>query len=49
MAKKIHLLLSKEAWEDLQKIKRKVGIYDCKSYDMYLKEQKKNPTMALFG
>lgn len=57
MGKKIHILLSKESWEELEALKKKLGFVDCqwevesrkddpKSYEEYLEKEKLNPTMA---
>ena len=54
--KKVHIQLSKKSFEELMKLNRKINkdtqdqfkvkIY---SYKEYLKREKENPTMALFG
>jgi len=48
--KEVHITLSRESWEELESIKKKVGLdYKPKSYEEYLEDEKKKPTMALFG
>ena len=59
MAKKIHILLSRESWEELEEIKKKIITKDLedvfgkrdnpKTYEEYLEREKKNPSMALLG
>jgi hypothetical protein len=58
--KKIHILLSRESFNDLKKIKKEVFV-ECKfiicedekslpdTYEEYLKQEEIKPTMALFG
>lgn len=48
--KKIHVLLSKEAYNDLIKLDLKLfGTTDKPPYEEYLKKEEEHPTMALFG
>ena len=55
--KKVHIILSRKQWEELQEIKKKSIVYDTfhkedlppKTYEEYLEQEKRNPTMALFG
>ena len=52
MTKKIHILLSRESFEELENMKIKLNLlpdYKRKTYEDYLKKEKENPTMALFG
>jgi len=54
--KKIHILLSKKSFEELRDLERNIdpnqvyGPYHLPdTYEKYLKNEEKNPTMALFG
>lgn len=52
MAKEIHMILSREGFEELKKLHLKLSIdYKPKfrTYEEYLEEEKKNPTMVLFS
>ena len=55
---KIHILLSKKEWQELKDLKDKLGLTKiiayspnniCETYEDYLEEEKKKPTMALVG
>ena len=49
MGKKVHILLSRNSWEQLEGVKRKVNLPGDKpkSYEEYLEDEKLNPTMVL--
>lgn len=53
--KKVQLILNRESWEELRDMKNSLNIPDfmkskeLETYEEYLEEEKKNPTMALFG
>ena len=46
--KRIQIILSKEAFKELQEIKKKLDIKP-ETYEQYLAREKKNPTHCLFG
>lgn len=59
MAKEIHILLTEEQWNKLHKIRMKADkemsvlmngkdSLEPKTYEEYLEQEKKHPTMALF-
>lgn len=49
--KKIHVLISREGFEEIEDMKDKLGVREepRKTYEEYLEEQKRNPTMAYHG
>ena len=61
MAKEINLILSMEAWKELQELKKTLKVSKLRNifpygyrkephtYKEYLEGEKENPTMALFG
>jgi len=48
--KQIHVLLKKESWEELEALKKKLGLENLdnhpKTYEEYLAEEERHPTMA---
>lgn len=52
MSKEIHILLTKEQFEELEDLRAELNFIlgiKRKTYEEYLEEEKKNPSMALFG
>lgn len=49
MAKKIHILISRESFEELKEIRKEIDKDYNETYEEYLEREKKNPSYALFG
>ena len=50
MAEVIHILLTRKEWEELEQLWKDLKLpHEERSYEQYLADEEKNPTMALFG
>lgn len=48
--KKIHLIMSRESFEELQKLKAEIyPNHKIRTYEEYLKDEELNPSYCLFG